>query len=122
MKVSGIMSHIVTIETRYKNVEMIQETCKRLGIFMEKGSYKFTFGGTVEGYKVYLKKWFEPVVITEDGELVYDDMYDKYTDNKELSKFKNTYCLIETERLLKKQNLKYKVYEQDEEIKIEVIA
>jgi hypothetical protein len=122
MKVGDIMSHIVTIEAKYKNLSVIEETCKLMGLEFSKGIHKFTFGGKSEGYKINLKGYCEPIVITEEGSIIYDDMYDKMFNNNELTKFKNNYCLIETERLLKKQNLKYKVTRENDEIKIEVVA
>jgi len=123
--VSDVMSHIITIEAKYKNLSVIKEVCESMNVQCVKGVHDFAWGSKVEGYKVYLKNWYEPIVIKEDGTIIYDDMTEKFQkDDKvsELTKFKNMYCLKETERLLKKQNLKYKIYESDDEIKIEVSA
>ena len=116
------MSHIITIEAKYKNLSIIKEVCKDMDINIIKGSHNFAWGSKVEGHKVYLKNWYEPIVIKDDGTIIYDDLTEKWEKSSQLTKFKNMYCLKETERLLKKQNLKYKVYEDNDEIKIEVSA
>lgn len=118
------MSHIVTIKTQYKNEESIKEACQLLNLTYEKKLYNFIKNKPTECYLIKTPCFSKPVVINEDGYMQYDDMIDLFNNDKIITKFQNTYTLIETEKQLKKQHLKYKILSNklDEEIKIEVTA
>lgn len=123
MKGSGILSHIVTINVKYKNLETLKEVCEIMNLKMVYIQHKFTYGSTVEGYNIRLNNWSEPIVITTEGDIIYDNTHEVRYGSKELTKFKNTYCLVETKKQLKKNNLKYRVLpsnDEEEVIKLEV--
>jgi hypothetical protein len=118
------MSHIVTIKAKYKNANIIKEVCKKLGFEYEFTDFKlYNYTSNSKGHRIKLADYCS-IFITEDGDLVHDDMINMMARDNQFNKFRNTYCLIETEHLLKRQNLKYKIIQSEEsdEIKIEVIA
>jgi hypothetical protein len=68
-----IMSHAMTIQTECRNPEVVKAACRRLGLAEPSRDSAYFFGvGKVEGTKVRLEGWHHPLIIKDDGQIVYD--------------------------------------------------
>ena len=86
------MSHIAKIDIQFQDINCIIETAKRLNYeYKQVSNFKFYDGTTATGTAVHLPNWKYPVVITEDGEAIYDDYGGSWGNREYLNKFKQIY-------------------------------
>ena len=79
------MSHKNTIKGQIKNKPFFMDVCRAMGINIRSGNtHKLYSDSNVEGLGIDLPGWNYPVVITEDGSVVFDNYNGSWGDIKRL--------------------------------------
>jgi gamma-glutamylcyclotransferase (GGCT)/AIG2-like uncharacterized protein YtfP len=103
------MSHIATIETKFKDKKVLKKTCDRLGIRYENvTNYKFYDGTRKSGLAIYLSGWKYPAVITDEGEIFYDNYNGSWGSIEKLNKVKDYYGLEKAKKAARSKGYSYK--------------
>lgn len=91
------MSHIVTVQTRIRDVQALGQACEKLGLeppILGKAKLYLT---DAEGWKVKLTDWYYPIVVhPETGELFYDNYGGHWGDIARLHQLLQTYAVEKT--------------------------
>ncbi len=90
------MSHNLTVkELAMADIEILQKACDELGLKLsEHGNHKMYGGQSATGRAIRLPGWDYPVVVNEDGDVVYDNYGGSWGDEKELEKLLHSYARI----------------------------
>ncbi len=86
------MSITLTATILINDFEVLKETVEELGYSMIEEPIEVALYKTVEyGYPVYLPSWKYPVVITEEGQIRYDNYNGMFGDQEYLDTLLQTY-------------------------------
>ena len=101
------MSHVAKLEVKFTNLEAIQRACERVGgRFLGKGIEKFYDETEVGGYLIHFPDWQYNLVITAEGNLIYDNYEGEWGNQAYLDKFKQLYA-VETAKIAAEANQYY---------------
>ncbi len=93
------MSHIVKIQTEFKDAVAIEAACKRVGATWRGAGTYTLFRSSAAGLGVQLKGWEYPLVIDPmTGQVEHDNFGGMWGDTAELNGFKQAYT-VEKARL-----------------------
>lgn len=85
------MSIITKIELKLTDKKAIEKTAKKIGgKILGNGIYQ-VYSKLIKGYGIQLPGWKYPIVVTEKGNLYYDDGHGLWGDIKYIESFKNEY-------------------------------
>ena len=86
------MSHIVKLSVEIHNLAALATACERLGyeISAERHAVHFP-AGVACGYTVKIPGWRFPVVVSDDGEVVYDNYAGRWGDTADLNRLVQEY-------------------------------
>jgi hypothetical protein len=89
------MSHIVTLNVKIKDKETLRQVAEEdLGLrVQEKETVTFYGGNTRTGMTVRLPGWNYPVLVTEDGELLYDNYEGMWGSQDQLNRLIQNYTI-----------------------------
>lgn len=80
------MSHTLTLGDIHLDRAAVKIAALNIGVRVkDHESYRFSDGRYVEGTAVYLNMWAKPVIITDDGSVVFDNYGGKWGDAKQLT-------------------------------------
>lgn len=86
------MSHIVTFKYRIRDAAAIHAAAKRMNAKVEEGATVDFFSHTgLRGTSLTLPGWHYPVLIKEDGSVLYDNYNGTWGDINQLHKFQSIY-------------------------------
>ena len=84
------MSHCTTIDVKMKDINILRKVCKKLNLEMKENSkFRFYDGRTEHGTKINLPNWNYPIIIKNNGEVIFDNFEGTWGDIKELKIIKN---------------------------------
>jgi hypothetical protein len=114
------MSHIATVEVKFKDANVIKAAAQKLGYeCKEVKNYKFYDGTVKSGISVQLPGWSYPVVFTEDGEAFFDNYNGHWGKQEELNKFTQHYGVEKAKKQAKIKGWNYReVKGQNGEVKV----
>lgn len=69
------MSHIVELDIRINNVALFGKIAEMLGHEIVGPGEHYIFGQKPTGFGINLKGWSYPIVVKDDGTLVYDNYH-----------------------------------------------
>ncbi len=118
------MSHIVTIQTKVRDVAAMTAACNRLGLpAPEPGTAKL-YSGDASGLLIRLPDWVYPAVVdTSSGEVRYDNYEGAWGEQRHLDQFLQLYAVEKAKLEARKQG--YAVQEQslaDGSIRLQIAA
>lgn len=91
------MSHIVSIQTKVRDMAGIQAACRRLGLSEPVQGKARLFSGEVSGVVVNLPGWEYPIVCDlESGQVQFDNFQGRWGDRRELDRFLQSYAVEKT--------------------------
>ena len=91
------MSHVVSIQTKVRDMAGIQAACRRLGLSEPVQGKARLFSGEVTGVVVNLPGWEYPTVCDlESGQVQFDNFQGRWGDRKELDRFLQAYAVEKT--------------------------
>lgn len=85
------MSHITTIKTQIKDLDILRRACVRLGIDAPTRANHRMYGGSTEGWGVKLKNWNYPVVMQDDGQIKFDNYGGSWGARERLDELQQAY-------------------------------
>jgi hypothetical protein len=100
------MSHIATVKTEFKNVEILKKICKERKIKLEIGenlSHTFMEGKRTGIIKFQLKGWSHPVIIDAEGKAYFDNYQGHWGKIEELDSLIQDYSKEVTLETLQQQ-------------------
>jgi hypothetical protein len=116
------MSHVVTIETRLHDRDVIAAACQRLNLPQPVQGSARLYSGEASGLLVQLPGWHYPVVIdTLTGLVRYDNYGGRWGEQAQLHRLLQTYAVEKTKREARKKG--YSIQEQaqqDGSIKLQI--
>jgi len=88
------MSHIVTVKTKVTDTRALVEAAERMeGVrVLGEGSHRL-YQGAVDGLGIQLPGWNYPVVVKEDGTVVYDNYNGYWGDIDRLDELMQAYTV-----------------------------
>ena len=87
------MSHVVSIETKVRDMAGIQAACRRLRLSEPAQGKARLFSGEVTGVVVNLPGWEYPIVCDlSSGQVQFDNFQGRWGDRRELDKFIQAYA------------------------------
>jgi hypothetical protein len=86
------MSHTVKLRVKVKDKELFKEIALRKGYRIEEGVTVRFYSSTERGMAVYLPGWKYPVVVTDDGEVRYDNWNGKWGKTEVLHELMQEYA------------------------------
>lgn len=89
------MSHLVTVKTKMTNMVCAERAARNLDWELDfSGNVKVYLGDRQEqGFGSFkIPSWHKPVLLTQDGRLLYDNYNGHWGDEKELNKFRQGYA------------------------------
>ena len=93
------MSHIVTIQTKIRDVQALDAACRRLQLTGPVAGKARLFSGEAEGLIVELPGWRYPVVVDPKmGSIQYDNYNGKWGEQRQLDRLLQAYA-VEKARL-----------------------
>ena len=96
------MSHVVSIKTKAKDVDVIRLTCATLSLpEAQHGTVRFYDGRSCTGIKVQLPGWRYPIVIEADGTIRTDSFGGAWGRQSELDAFMRHYGIEATKRAMR---------------------
>ena len=91
------MSHIVTIQTRIRDVQALRQACEKLKLEQPTLGKTRLYLTEAEGWQVHLSGWHYPVVVhPETGELFYDNYGGHWGDIARLHQLLQIYAVEKT--------------------------
>ncbi len=88
------MSHVVTIETKVRDLNALRSAAKRLMLPVPTYGQTKLFSASATGYRVELPSWRYPVVVDiGSGRLNYDNFDGRWGNPQELDRFLQTYAI-----------------------------
>ena len=90
------MSHTSTIKTEYTDADVLQESCKQLGwTWLGRAKHELYSSSDI-GLGIQIPGWSYPVIVTDAGQLRYDDYNGRWGDVKQLDELKQRYAVEKT--------------------------
>ncbi len=87
------MSHVVSIETRVRDIGALRAACRRLGVTEPVLETVQLFSGKATGYCVRLAGWRYPVACdVENGQLKFDNFQGRWGEQAQLDKLLQAYA------------------------------
>lgn len=84
-------SHTLKVETKFTNQSALEAAAKECGAqYLGKGKHRL-FDGEYSGIAIKLKDWKYPIIITENGSIMYDNYNSMWGKTEELEKFRRSY-------------------------------
>lgn len=91
------MSHIVRAPIKLKNREHLRTAAEKLGCTIgAEGSYRIG-GAQVQGLSIKLPGWTNPIVVTEAGEIGYDNWGGRWGSQEKLDELCQEYAITAAE-------------------------
>lgn len=88
------MSHIVTIQTKVRDVDAATAACRRLELAEPTVGTAALFGGTVDGLLIRLPSWTYPVVVDlATGDVKFDNYGGAWGEQAKLNQFLQMYAV-----------------------------
>lgn len=116
------MSHTATVAFEAKDPGALAQACVDIGATIRVGGRQplTMFDGKVfEGIVIDLPTWSQPIVITADNRLAYDNYNGAWGDIAVLEGLQNRYLRHVTVNDLEAEGIPYREYEENGEIVIE---
>ncbi len=85
------VSHITTIKTQIKDLDILRRACTRLKIGEPTRANHRMYGGQVEGWGVKLSGWNYPVVMQDDGQVKFDNYGGSWGEQARLDELQQAY-------------------------------
>ena len=111
------MSHIVTVKSKFKDPVVLQRVCEKMGIKCELAEKGKTLrrdlysSQSVEGVAAFqLPGWNYPVVVTQEGEIKYDNYNGHWGEQAKLDQVSQNYSRDFTVESLKSKG--YRVIDE----------
>jgi len=100
------MSHVVSIQTKVRDMAGIQAACRRLGLSEPVQGKARLFSGEVTGVVVNLPGWEYPIVCDlESGQVQFDNFQGRWGDRRELDRFLQVYAAEKVKIEVRKKGL-----------------
>ena len=100
------MSHIVSIQTKVRDMAGIQAACRRLGLSEPVQGKARLFSGEVTGILVNLPGWEYPIVCDlESGQVQFDNFQGRWGDRRELDRFLQVYATEKVKSEVRRKGL-----------------
>lgn len=100
------MSHIVSVQTKVRDMAGIQAACRRLCLSKPIQGQARLFSGEVTGIVVNLPGWQYPIVCDlESGQVQFDNFQGRWGDRRELDRFLQAYAVEKTKIEARKKGL-----------------
>ena len=99
------MSHTVKMKVKIKDRNLFKAVAQRLGLEVKENAEVRLFSSTHRGLAVKLPGWRYPIVVEEDGTLVYDNYDGNWGDFKELLRLEEEYVKELVAREARKKGL-----------------
>lgn len=93
------MSHTVSIDVKFKNIEAAQKVAEELGCrILGNGNHRL-YSSSHSGFAFQFPDWQYPAVIDEDGKIFYDNYNGRWGRTSDMEKFQEKYAfaVIEAE-------------------------
>lgn len=87
------MSHIVKLKITVKNPQLFAEIARARGLDVEENAHVEFYSGQARGLAVRLPGWHYPVVVQEDGSVLFDNYGGRWGDIRELNKLMQAYAV-----------------------------
>jgi hypothetical protein len=106
------MSHTVSLKLKVKDKRLLKEIALKKGYKVEDDAHVRFFSSEEYGMAVYLPGWHYPVVVTDGGEVRYDNYNGKWGKQEVLNELMQDYA---TELVLRTARMEgYLILEQSE--------
>jgi hypothetical protein len=113
------MSHCTTIDVKMKDITVLKNACKELGIdCVENTNVDFFDGKREHGTKIKLPNWRYPVCVKSNGEIIFDNYEGNWGDIKELNTLKQRYAVEKTKLVAKKNGYTFTEKKVGNDIKL----
>jgi len=111
------MSHIVTLNLKYTDVQALETACQKRNISYQKHKHKCQiYSNNVDAiFSFKLPGWTFPVAVMEDGEVKYDNYNGHWGDQSKLDSFSQEYGKQIGIQELAKENMFLSSEEQTED-------
>lgn len=86
------MSHTMNIEIEIHDRAALLAACDRLNLRSQEGTHRFC-SSTETGLGVFLPGWLYPVVVKEDGSIVFDNYHGQWGSMAEFNRLRAYYGL-----------------------------
>ncbi|PQO28398.1 DUF1257 domain-containing protein [Blastopirellula marina] len=88
------MSHVVTIETKVRDLNALRSAANRLSLPAPTFGQTKLFNASAIGWRIELPGWQYPVVVdTDSGRLNYDNFEGRWGNPKELERLLQAYAI-----------------------------
>jgi hypothetical protein len=116
------MSHIVTVQTKLRDLAAIAAACQRLGLAAPTQGTACLFSAEVTGVLVQLPDWQYPMVIdTSSGEVRYDTYEGRWGEETHLHRFLQAYAVERAKREAQHKGYAFSEQQlQDGSIRLEI--
>ena len=113
------MSHCTTIDVKIKDINILKKVCKKLNLEMKENSkFRFYDGKTECGTEIKLPNWQYPIIIKNNGEVIFDNYNGNWGDIKELNLLKQHYAVEKTKLIAIKNGYTFQEKQIGNDIKL----
>lgn len=97
------MSHTVTVRVEYRDLDALAAAVVALGGTVLGEAEHRLYQGSVTGWGAQLPGWRYPIVLTDRGELAYDDYQGHWGDARQLVRLRERYAVEAARRAAEAQ-------------------
>jgi len=98
------MSHIATVEMKIKDMKVLKKVCEQLGLSTKQvKDYVFYDNTKASGLSIQLNNWRYPIVVKDDGSIVFDNYNGSWGKVEHLQQLQQAYSTEIAKQQLRKQ-------------------